>query len=232
MLKGNLLGIGWLTVAGAGRGRDSGEFSLVPGELPELQRQLAFSEPDRRFGRLDQFSRLGVLALALALQDAGLDRWEQKRQIGLFSATRFGSLATDIDYFATVLPEQGRLASPNLFAYTLANTFLGEAAIRFGLTGPGVAINEGESAPLESLLVALEGLNWDGLDATVVGFCDLPPQGSNNPPGAAFLVVGSERAAQETIEIRVLPDRRVELAGSPVGDWPELIAAAVRLQRT
>ncbi|PLX80668.1 MAG: beta-ketoacyl synthase [Desulfuromonas sp.] len=232
MLKGELLGIGWLTAAGTGRGRDAAEFALVPGELSELRRQLAFTEPDRRFGRLDRFSRLGVLAMALALQDAGLDRWEQKRRVGLFAATRFGSLGTDSDYFATVLPEQGRLASPNLFAYTLANTFLGEAAIRFGLTGPGVAINEGGNAPLESLVAALEGLVWDGLEASVAGFCDLPPRGSNEPPGAAFLVVGPDRPGKNMKEIKVLPDRSVELAGVPVSGWPELVAAAVRLQRT
>ena len=38
----------------------------------------------------------------------------------------------------------GRLSSPNLFAYTLPNSFAGEAALRFGLTGPTLVVNGGE----------------------------------------------------------------------------------------
>ncbi len=46
-----------------------------------------------------------------------------------------------MEYFEQVIANGGNLASPNLFALTLPNIFLGEAAIRFGLTGPGFAVN-------------------------------------------------------------------------------------------
>ncbi len=135
-MRAEVLGIGWVTAAGMGRGRQAAPFALCPGELPPVARKDIFAEPDLRFGRLDGFSRLGLAAIALALQDAGLDAWTEKRPVALAAASRYGCLTTDADYFDTVLPQQGRLASPNLFAYTLPNCFLGEAAIRFGLTGP------------------------------------------------------------------------------------------------
>ena len=64
-----------------------------------------------------------------------MDHWQQKRRVAILAETYSGCLETDCDYFTTVIPEQGALASPQLFAYTLSNTFLGEAALRFGLTG-------------------------------------------------------------------------------------------------
>ena len=57
-----------------------------------------------------------------------------------------------------MIPEGGALASPNLFAYTLSNCFTGEAAIRFGLTGPSYVVGEPGPQGFTSLSLALESL--------------------------------------------------------------------------
>jgi len=224
-MKGRILGVGWVDGDGPGQGRGTRRCHLRPGELPRIERSDIFAEPDRRFGRLDDFSRLGLAAIALALQDAGLDTWQDKRPWGVIAASRYGSLATDQAYFATAIPEGGALASPHLFAYTLANCFTGEAAIRFGLTGPSYVIGETGSNSFAALELALETLADGEAPVVVAGISDLPFPGKADPqetPGAVFLVVARDGDGPEI----VLRDNRLRLENGAVDGWNQLVAAA------
>lgn len=227
MLSAHISGIGWVTTGGCGQGRKNQNFTLGGGELPTLSRADVFPQPDRRFGRMDPFSRLGLAGIAFALRDAGLESWQQKRPIGLIAATAYGCLATDSDYFDTVIPDGGALASPQLFAYTLSNTFLGEAAIRFGLTGSGMVVSAAGALGLTPLGLALEDLAWGDEDCLVAGTCDLPaptgvPEVAGVLPGAVFLVLQRE-AAPGYGELHRNRDGTYFLSGAPVGDVAELV---------
>lgn len=187
-------GIGWVTGASFGWGSQGGEciFSGLP--LPPLARKDVFPEPNQRFGRMSNYAKLGLAAMAFALRDAGLEAWSSKRRIGVVASTRLGCLATDLEYHQTVLLNGGGLASPNLFAYTLANSFLGDAAIQFGLTGSAIAINETGEDGLGALRMALEELEAGEADTMLAGICDLPvPEAFAASvalkPGAVFLVL-------------------------------------------
>lgn len=195
MSKGYLCGIGWVTGAGTGWGSAGGEFRFGELPLPALSRQDVFPQPNQRFGRMSDYAKLGIAALAFALRDAGLESWSVKRNIGVVAATRLGCLATDLDYHRTILLEGGELASPNLFAYTLANCFLGDAAIQFGLTGSLLAVNESRGG-LDALALALEELALGETEAMLAGICDLPAppelEGTSDLlAGSVFLVVSS-----------------------------------------
>jgi len=98
--------------------------------------------------------------------------WREKRPVGIFASTTNGCLETDINYLETMLPHGGRLASPNLFAYVLPNIFLGEAAIRFGFTGPCYSVNEDELSGLNSLRMAFSNILLDESPAVIAGICD------------------------------------------------------------
>jgi len=194
MMTAYLCGIGWVTGAGFGWGREGGDCILTDLPLPALTRKDVFPEPNQRFGRMSNYAKLGLAAIAFALRDAGLETWSSKRPIGVVASTRLGCLATDLEYHQTVLLQGGGLASPNLFAYTLANCFLGDAAIQFGLTGSAVAINETGEDNLGALRMALEELALGEADTMLAGICDLPvPEvftGSESlKPGAVFLVL-------------------------------------------
>ncbi len=187
-------GIGWVSSGGLGQARRGDRFSMETGELPTVGRKDVFDRPDRAFGRLDPFSRMGLAAIAFALADAGLDSWESKRPIGQIAGTTYGCLQTDSDYFDTVLTEEGRLASPQLFAYTLSNTFLGESAIRFGLTGASLVASAPDPSGLAPLRMALENIAWGEEAQVVAGICDLTPPSMlgalpSPPPGALFMVL-------------------------------------------
>ena len=67
----------------------------------------------------------------------------------------------------------GGLASPNLFAYTLPNSYLGEAAIYFGLTGPSFIINHAQKSNLWCLRISLSGMADGQFNTVISGVGDL-----------------------------------------------------------
>jgi 3-oxoacyl-[acyl-carrier-protein] synthase II len=188
-----ITGIGWVTATDMGCGRDKNRFELKAGKLPDISRKEAFDTPYPKFRRLDRYSRLGLSAIAFALKDAGLDRWTDRRPISIIASTVHGCLETDLNYYDTVIPEDGCLASPNLFAYTLSNTYLGEAAIRFGLTGATYVISESTLSELWCLRMALTGMAGGQFDKALGGRCDLghcaPYSESERTAGGALFFV-------------------------------------------
>ncbi len=198
-----LTGIGWVTGAGFGWGRRGNDYSFPDLPLPVLTRKDVFPEPNQRFGRMSNYAKLGLAGIAFALRDAGVETWDTKRPFGVIASTRMGCLATDLEYHQTVLLNGGGLASPNLFAYTLANCFLGDAAIQFGLTGSLLAINETGEDGLGAIRMAMEELAMGEADTILAGICDLPvPDAFSDcvtlKPGAVFLVMTATQPVAPT----------------------------------
>lgn len=196
-------GFGWVAVDGLGEGKSGTFHGFSAGELAPVTRQDLFDRPDRRFGRMDPFSKLGLAAITFALRDAGLEQWQEKRSVGILADTFSGCFQTDCDYFNTVIPDEGVFASPQLFAYTLSNTFLGEAALRFGLTGNCQVVNCCNDDGLSVLHQAIQSIHWGEDERVVVGFCDQSSRGQLKAPGALFMVL--EAAAEcENLESKQL----------------------------
>jgi 3-oxoacyl-[acyl-carrier-protein] synthase II len=185
-------GIGWVTPLGIGRGRPGETLQLRPGRLPALRSGEFLDAPHPRFGRFDAYARAGFGAVALALRSAGLDRWTEKRAIGLVVGTRRGCLEADLAYFKTAAFQGGTLASPNLFAYTLPSTMLGEASIQFGLTGAGFVVDDA-AGHLAGVQAALDLLRWGLCEIVVGGWCDVSSkvlhESEEEPSGAVFFVL-------------------------------------------
>jgi 3-oxoacyl-[acyl-carrier-protein] synthase II len=131
-------GIGWVTKTGYGSVRCGSHHQFAQGEgFHSLAKLGIFSQPFKNFGRLDEMSRLTVSAVALALQDAGVEYSSGcKQDIGIISTSCEGSQKSDIDYFKDFIDNGRTLSRANLFIYTLPSSAPGEAAIHFGLTGP------------------------------------------------------------------------------------------------
>jgi 3-oxoacyl-[acyl-carrier-protein] synthase II len=194
MIGINITGIGWVTAAGMGRGREQHRFGMPRGQLPEINPADMFKKPYPNFRRMDEYSRLGLTATALALIDAGLADWTRVRDIGIIASTFYGCLGTDVDYYKTVIPDRGAQASPALFSYTLANSFLGEAAIRFGLTGINYVITEQRPTGLAVLQTALDHIRRGDIEKILAGVCDVGcPQifgeSGKVPPGAVSFMI-------------------------------------------
>lgn len=192
-MKLEIHSVGWVTPAGIGHSRSDAAFRFDPGTLPRLRSKQFLDEVHPRYGRFDLYAKAGFGAIAMALRGAGLDRWHRKRPIGLVVATQRGCLENDMAYFQTAAWDGGAMASPNLFAYTLPTSMLGEASIQFGLTGPSFVVDNTHPGRLDGVHMALDMLGWGLCETIVAGWCDVNsdilPGSSTDPCGAVFVVL-------------------------------------------
>jgi 3-oxoacyl-[acyl-carrier-protein] synthase II len=156
-------GIGWVTETGYGSARLGQQYQFTDVEgVHSLVKLGIFSQPFKNFARLDGISRKTVSAVALALQDAGIEYGAAgKQDIGIIGTSREGSLKSDLAYFRDFFDNGRTLSRANLFIYTLPSSPLGEAAIHFGLTGP-LLFATGTADTLASLLDMAAGMITDG----------------------------------------------------------------------
>jgi len=231
-----ITGIGWVTAAGLGRGREHLGFNMPQGPLPEINPAGMFKKPYPNFRRMDPYSRLGLTATALALKDAGMAEWTRERDIGMVASTFYGCLGTDVDYYKTVIPDRGSQASPGLFSYTLANGFLGEAAIRFGLTGINYVITEQRPTGLAGLQTALDHINLGAIDKILGGVCDVGcPQIFDEPakvlPGAVFFMLekfpANTRSSYGALQLNRSGD--IYFDGSKIKDLDSLVQSCIAI---
>jgi 3-oxoacyl-[acyl-carrier-protein] synthase II len=235
----HITGIGWVTAAGMGRGREHQRFAMPRGQLPEINPADMFKKPYPNFRRIDEYSRLGLTATALALIDAGLSEWTRERDIGIIASTFYGCLGTDVDYYKTVIPDGGVQASPALFSYTLANGFLGEAAIRFGLTGINYVITEQRPTGLAGLQTALDQITRGGVKKILGGVCDVgcPPifgEPGKVLPGAVFFMLEKsptkERSSYGKLQLNSTGD--LLLDGNEITDLTGLVQQCITSYRS
>ena len=225
-----ITGIGWVTAAGMGSGRDHQQFGMPHGPLPEINPSNIFKKPYPNFRRMDAYSRLGLTAIALALRDAGLEKWTHERDIGIIASTVYGCLGTDVDYYHTVIPDKGAGASPAIFSYTLSNSYLGEAAIRFGLTGINYMVTEQIPNGLAGLQTALVHIGRGDVEKILGGICDVGcpeifGKKSTVAPGAVFLVlekfVANERSSYSRLQL--LRSGDLLLNGAKINGFSDLV---------
>jgi 3-oxoacyl-[acyl-carrier-protein] synthase II len=194
----SITGIGVVCAGSMGCGRDRPRVNRAAGPLPLLRPKEIFRVPCQRFNRMDAFTQYSMVAIAFALRDAGLEEWDQKRPIGITASSAYGCLDTDIRYYNTVMPQNGALASPQMFAYTLASSFLGEAAIHFGLDGPSYVLNERPRDHRMCLMTALLSLSAGECDTLLAGASDLecpsrfPHIGKRNSGFLYFVIRGEQ----------------------------------------
>jgi 3-oxoacyl-[acyl-carrier-protein] synthase II len=181
-------GIGWVTPSGIGCGRPSEIFELGPGQLPVMKSRMFLEATHPRFGRFDSYTKAGFGAIALALKCAGMDQWQQKRDVGLVVGTHSGCIEADLAYFETAAFEHGAMASPNLFSYTLPSCMLGEASIQFGLTGPCFVVDDSDNH-MAGIFAAVDMIRLGFCQTMVAGWCDVNSKRLNiNTDGACGAV--------------------------------------------
>ncbi len=226
-------GIGWVTPLGIGSGQPGETLQLGYGRLPTLRSGQFLEAPHPRFGRFDSYAKAGFEAIALALRGARLDHWTHKRPIGLVVGTRLGCLEADRAYFQTAASQGGTLASPNLFAYTLPSTMLGEASIQFGLTGASFVVDDSEGH-LAGIHTALDLLRWSLCETVVGGWCDVGAKVANESEegscGAVFFVLAKDsEGAPWQWDGRELLQGRPDSGPSDLGRVTDLAGLARRV---
>ncbi len=188
-------GIGWVYSTSMGY---TGDIKVLPSSkrLPSIERKDIFKEPYKPFGRMDYFSKLGLAAIAFAMKDANLHA-TPNRNTGIIASSSTGCLETDMKYQATLFPENNTLPSPALFAYTLPSCFLGEASIRYGLTGESFVINETYTTGMTGLGMAVDLLALGQTDMMLCGINNSQIDGVDDAasiqPGAVFFLLEKKK---------------------------------------
>jgi 3-oxoacyl-[acyl-carrier-protein] synthase II len=167
-----ICGIGFVTPENIGCGRDLNNINLNNGKLLPITRKDVLDQPYKPFGRMDFFSKLGFSGIYFAYKDAGLIDDQKKSNTSIIASTLFGCLDTDMNFFNTIKSDNGKNASPALFAYTLPNTFLGEASIYLKLCGESFVINKDTTDGITALKMTFDLLDSGESDFVLCGICD------------------------------------------------------------
>ncbi|MCP3901669.1 MAG: hypothetical protein GY707_18320, partial [Desulfobacteraceae bacterium] len=172
-----ICGIGFVTPESIGCGRQFNEFKSKPGKLPPISRKNILDKPYKSFGRMDFFSKIGFAGIYFSYKDAGLinSEWsntDKSSNTSIIASTFFGCLKTDENFFNTTKSENGKHASPALFAYTLSNTFLGEASIYLKTNGENFVINKDPTNGITALKMCFDILDSEQSDFVLCGLCD------------------------------------------------------------
>ena len=101
----------------------------ISGFLDAAYQHFIISYP--KFHKMDNLSKLGLLATDILLKEDFKTKNYQPEQVGIVLANASASLDTDIKYYKTV----NDMASPALFVYTLPNIVIGEICIRNNFKG-------------------------------------------------------------------------------------------------
>ncbi|CCK82012.1 MULTISPECIES: beta-ketoacyl synthase N-terminal-like domain-containing protein [Desulfobacula] len=173
-----ICGIGFVTPESFGCGRDFKTFNPKPGKLSPITRKDVLEKPYKPFGRMDFFSKIGFTGAYFAYKDAQLITAEpvennKTSNTAIVVSTHFRCLDTDNNYFQTIKSENGKNASPALFAYALPNAFLGETSIYLKTTGQCFAINEDSTNGITALKMTFDILNSEESEIVICGVCDV-----------------------------------------------------------
>jgi hypothetical protein len=187
-----LAGAAWITSGGCGRLGEGKLPRLGPGvpSVPDLREIL--NRPVSRYGRFDPFTRLGFMAVALTLKDAGWLEMPPAEPVGMVVSTVLDVLQTDFAYYRTTMQQGGLLSSPNLFSYTLPVAVLGECASNFRLTGPTYVMGDDGNTGWNALAEALSLMAAGEAGKMIAGWIESPPEQADlqnrptPPSGAVF----------------------------------------------
>jgi hypothetical protein len=162
---------------------------VIGSEPPELNAlESVILDVPPRYGRFNQFTRLGFLAVALTFKEAGLPICPNGSKCGLVFSTRYEAFESDVDFYRSSLEEGGAYASANLFPYTLPVLVAGECAAFFKIKGTTFSVGDngrlGEKA-IECAAVMLE----NGPETSVLtGWVECPrPNEEHTKSGAIFV---------------------------------------------
>lgn len=230
-MRSHVIGAGWVTAAGYGRTGDGTRPQLSAGIPVVPPASLIYAEPPQRYRRFDSYCRIGCAAIALALQDAGMERARAARPIGIIASTRYGCFETDLEFQAAAAANNGVYASPGLFAYTLPGIALAEAAILFRLTGPTFTVGDPPGRRgCRAVQIGVDLLASGTCHAVLAGWLEaesrlLQRRGDDDDGlrGAVFVVLSAADASRKVHAIRAEGSELVQESGARIESILDLV---------
>lgn len=124
--------------------------------------------PPAKVRRMNVLSRYALAALKLALVDAGVEAADLGLT-GVALGTAFGPVQTSVEYMQEYVEKGAALASPQLFAESVANAPGSHIAIECGFRGFNITLTQRESSALAAAMYAASQLVKGTVEAAVLG---------------------------------------------------------------
>jgi 3-oxoacyl-[acyl-carrier-protein] synthase II len=121
--------------------------------------------------RIDNLSRLTLLAACLALKDAGLLEADHSR-MGVVIASGYGALKTTFDFLDSYLDFGYACSSPTHFSNSVHNAAAAHVSMQFKATAPSLSVSQFEMSVPSALLSAQLWLAEGRVDQVLFGAVD------------------------------------------------------------
>jgi 3-oxoacyl-[acyl-carrier-protein] synthase II len=132
--------------------------------------------PKASLRRVDHYARMGLLAAALALKDAGGIEIKRDR-LGIVIATGYGASATTSAFLDSFINDGDTSSSPTHFSNSVHNAAAAHISILLKVPGPCLTVSQFETSFASSLLTAMTWLEETRVDLVLLGsvdeYCDL-----------------------------------------------------------
>lgn len=141
--------------------------SEATGFLLAAYRHLEMNYP--KFHKMDNLSKLGLLATEVLLKENDVKQKHESSRIGVILSNKNASLDSDIKYFESIKS----IASPALFVYTLPNIMTGEICIKHSFKGENAffVLDDFDEAFIHQYVAGL--LNNNIIDACICGWVEV-----------------------------------------------------------
>lgn len=121
--------------------------------------------------RVDHFSRMAILASALALKDAGWHQ-EDRQRIAVVVASGYGAARTTFFFLDSAIDNGDALASPTMFSNSVHNASAAYISILLNVKGPNLTVSQFEMSVPSALVSACCWLQDNQVDAVIFGGVD------------------------------------------------------------
>ncbi len=130
----------------------------------------------RTLRRMDQFTKMGMLAAHLALADAGLPATSNDASrhdgLGVIVASGYGATTTTYALLDSIINDGDACTSPTHFANSLHNACSANISIGLGATGPNLTVSQFHLSVPSALLTAHRWLLDGRVDRVLFGAVD------------------------------------------------------------
>jgi 3-oxoacyl-[acyl-carrier-protein] synthase II len=125
----------------------------------------------RALRRVYHYSKMALLGVYLALQDAGRLDGDRSR-MGVIVASGYGPSRTTLGFLDTFINDGDSLSSPTYFSNSVQNAAVANISMLLNITGPGLTVSQFELSVPSALIAAKNWLEEGRVDSVLLGAVD------------------------------------------------------------
>ena len=146
--------------------------SKIAGEIKDFDPTTIFDRKELR--KFDPYIQYAQVAAIEAVEDAGVDKCEDKERIGVYIGSGIGGISTIESNSYTIRDKGPRRVSPFFIPASIANLASGHVSIRYGLQGPNMANCTACATSTHAIGDSFRMIQRGDADAMVAGGAEYP----------------------------------------------------------